>query len=112
TRAFLPLVKPTHGSVVFFTSEAVLDGSRSSGVSAYIAAKSAVVAIMRSVADEGRASGIRANAVAPSAIRTATNEGSMGKDARYIEREDVAAVVAFLCSPESRALSGQVIRLR
>ncbi|HEX7939617.1 MAG TPA: SDR family oxidoreductase, partial [Gemmatimonadaceae bacterium] len=100
------------GSIVFFASEAALEGSRSSGVSGYAAAKAAVLAIMRSVADEGRATGVRANALAPASIRTATNEASMGKDARYIEREDVAAAVAFLCSPAARAVSGQVIRLR
>jgi 3-oxoacyl-[acyl-carrier protein] reductase len=67
---------------------------------------------MRSVADEGREHGVRANALAPAAIRTASNEASMGASARLIEREDVAAAVAFLCSPEARAITGQVIRLR
>lgn len=112
TRAFMPLVKAATGSVVFFASETVLEGSRSRGVSAYAASKAAVIAIMRSVADEGRSTGVRANALAPSSIRTATNEGSMGKDAHYIEREAVASVVAFLCSPQARSVSGQVIRLR
>lgn len=112
TRAFLPFVKAARGSVVFFVSDVVLEGSRTSGVSAYAASKAAVVVLMRSVADEGRESGVRANAVAPTAIRTATNEASMGRDAKYIERADVAAAVAFLCSAEARAISGQVIRLR
>jgi NAD(P)-dependent dehydrogenase (short-subunit alcohol dehydrogenase family) len=112
TRAFLPFVKAARGSVVFFASEAVLDGSRTSGISGYVAAKTAVVALMRSVADEGRDDGIRANALAPSSIRTATNEASMGADARYLERDDVAAAVAFLCSPAATAITGQIIRLR
>jgi NAD(P)-dependent dehydrogenase (short-subunit alcohol dehydrogenase family) len=112
TRAFMPMLKAAKGAVVFFASEAVLEGVRSSGVSAYTASKAAVVAIMRSVADEGRESGVRANAVAPSSIRTASNEGAMGTDARYVEREDVAAVVAYLCSPQARAMTGQVVRLR
>lgn len=117
TRAFLPLVRRSRGAIVFFASEAVLDGARTSGISAYVAAKSAVVALMRAVADEGRDPGegggsVRANALAPGAIRTASNEASMGKDARYVEREDVAAAVAFLCSPAARAITGQTIRLR
>jgi NAD(P)-dependent dehydrogenase (short-subunit alcohol dehydrogenase family) len=112
TRAFLPLVRSAKGSIVFFASDAVLEGARSSGVSAYAASKAAVLAVMRSVADEGRQSGIRANALAPSSIRTASNEGSMGKDAHYVEREDVAAAVAFLCSAQATAVTGQVIRLR
>jgi NAD(P)-dependent dehydrogenase (short-subunit alcohol dehydrogenase family) len=112
TRAFMPLLKAAKGCIVFFASEAALDGVRSSGVAAYAASKAGVLAVMRSVADEGRESGVRANALAPSSIRTASNEGSMGKDARYVEREDVAAVVAFLCSPQAKAVTGQVVRLR
>lgn len=112
TRAFFPLLRPARGSVVFVASDAVLEGSRTSGVAAYVMAKSAVVALMRSVADEGRESGVRANALAPGTIRTTTNEASMGSDARYVERDDVANAVAFLCSPAARAISGQVIRLR
>lgn len=111
TRAFLPMVQAAQGSVVFFASEAALEGSRTRGVAGYVAAKSAVVALMRSVADEGRASGVRANALAPAAIRTATNEKSMPAKTQYVEREEVAAAVAFLCSPAASGTTGQVIRL-
>jgi NAD(P)-dependent dehydrogenase (short-subunit alcohol dehydrogenase family) len=50
--------------------------------------------------------------MAPAAIRTATNEASMGKETKYVEREDVASAVAFLCSSAARAVTGQIIRLR
>ncbi|HEU4995715.1 MAG TPA: SDR family oxidoreductase [Gemmatimonadaceae bacterium] len=112
TRALYPLVRTAGGSIVFFASEAVLDGQPARNTAAYVAAKSAVVALMRSVADEGREHGVRANALAPSAIRTATNEASMARDTHYVEREEVASVVAFLCSPAAVAITGQVIRLR
>jgi NAD(P)-dependent dehydrogenase (short-subunit alcohol dehydrogenase family) len=112
TRAFFSSLSAARGSVVFFASEAVVEGARTSGIAAYAMAKSAVVALMRSVADEGREAGVRANALAPGSIRTATNEASMGPDVRYVEREDVASMVAFLCSPAARAITGQVIRLR
>lgn len=112
TRAFLPMIREGGGSVVYFASETVLEGVRTRGSAAYTAAKSAVVALMRSVSDEGRDAGFRANALAPAAIRTATNEASMGAGSRFIAREDVASAVAFLCSPAGRAISGQVIRLR
>ncbi len=110
TRACLPLMQ-RGGSIVYFASEVVLPNTPSSGVVAYAAAKSAVAALMRSVADEGRSRGIRANALAPGSIRTASNTSSMGKDASYVEREEVADAVAFLCSSSSEAVSGQVIRL-
>ena len=112
TRAFLPLLRAARGSVVFFASEAALEGARTSGTSAYAAAKSAVVALMRSVADEGREYGVRSNALAPAAIRTASNEADMGTGARYVERDDVASAVMFLCSSGASAITGQVIRLR
>lgn len=112
TRAFLPMIREAGGSIVYFASENVLDGVRTRGSAGYSAAKSAVVALMRSVSDEGREAGFRANALAPAAIRTATNEASMGPTWRFVEREDVASAVAFLCSPGGRAISGQVIRLK
>lgn len=111
-RAFMRAVREAGGSFVFFASENVLDGARTKGSAGYTAAKSAVVALMRSLADEGREFGVRANALAPASIRTATNESAMGSDARYVEREAVADAVAFLCSAEANAITGQVIRLR
>ena len=112
TRAFFSAVRDARGSIVFFASEKVVEGERTNGIAAYVAAKSAVVALMRATADEGRPDGVRANALAPGSIRTATNEASMGSDARFIEREDVAQAVRYLCSEAARAITGQVIRLR
>lgn len=112
TREFFPMVARARGSIVFFASETVVEGVRSSGVAGYAAAKAGVVALMRSVADEGRTVGVRANALAPAAIRTGTNVSAMGGDAKFVEREEVADAVAFLTSSFSTAISNQVIRLR
>jgi NAD(P)-dependent dehydrogenase (short-subunit alcohol dehydrogenase family) len=111
TRAFLPLVRAGRGAIVYFASEAALPGSRIAGTAPYAAAKTGVVALMQAVAQEERASGVRSNALAPGAIRTAANIESMGADKRYVEREDVASAVAWLCSEDARAVTGQVIRL-
>jgi NAD(P)-dependent dehydrogenase (short-subunit alcohol dehydrogenase family) len=111
-RAFLPAVREAAGSFVFVASESVLEGARTKGIAGYTAAKAAVVALMRSLADEGREHRVRANALAPTSIRTASNEAAMGADARYVEREQVASAVAFLCSPAASAVTGQLIRLR
>lgn len=112
SRAFLPMLRVRRGSVVYFASAAVLPGGDSlAKMSAYGAAKAGVVALMRAVADEERASGVRANAVAPTAIRTADNLRDMGEKERYVEREEVAEAVMFLCSEAARPISGQVIRL-
>jgi NAD(P)-dependent dehydrogenase (short-subunit alcohol dehydrogenase family) len=111
TRAFLPFVRKTKGSVVFVSSAAALPGGKVAGLSAYAAAKSGVIMLMRAVASEESANGVRANALAPNAIRTATNVAAMGADAKYVEPDDLANVVAFLCSDDSRAVTGQVISL-
>jgi NAD(P)-dependent dehydrogenase (short-subunit alcohol dehydrogenase family) len=110
-RAFLPLLRPVRGAIVFFASAAVLPGGRTAGMAAYAAAKSGVVALMRAIADEEQASGVRANAIAPTAIRTAANVQAMGAGARYVEREQVADTVLFLCSTAASAITGQLIAL-
>jgi NAD(P)-dependent dehydrogenase (short-subunit alcohol dehydrogenase family) len=111
SRAFVPLLKDNTGSAVYFASAAVLPGSSTSGVAAYVAAKSGVIGLMRSVADEVRSRGVRANAVAPISIRTGDNVRVMGEQARYVERHAVTDVVLYLCSPAARAVTGQVIAL-
>jgi NAD(P)-dependent dehydrogenase (short-subunit alcohol dehydrogenase family) len=111
TRATLPLLRPRGGVIIYFGSVAALPGGTGAGMAAYAAAKSGVLALMRAVAAEEAKHGVRANAVAPTAIRTAENVASMGADAKYVERETVAATVRFLCSPAASAINGQVIRL-
>jgi NAD(P)-dependent dehydrogenase (short-subunit alcohol dehydrogenase family) len=111
-RAFLPQLRATKGALVFFASEAALPGARVAQLSAYVAAKGAVVSLMQAVAQEERANGVRANAVAPTTIRTADNVAAMGKDAPMVTREAVAEVVLWLCSESARSVSGQVIQVR
>ena len=80
-------------------------------MSAYAAAKSGVLALMRAVAAEEVGANVRANAVAPTAIRTRDNLATMDSSTRYVDRESVADVVLFLCSEAARNISGQVLRL-
>lgn len=111
TRAFLPAVRKARGSFVFYTSVAALPGNSPKGMSAYAAAKSGVLSLMRSVSADERKAGVRANAIAPTAIRTAANIQSMGADKDYVDRESVADVTLFLASDLARNVSGQVLTL-
>jgi len=111
SRALIPLLRPARGSIVFFSSQAALPGATVAEMSAYAIAKTGVAVLARAIAAEERRHGVRANALAPSSIRTAANVEAMGVEARYVEREDVAAAVAFLCSAAAAAISGQVIAL-
>ena len=111
-RGFLPQLRAAKGSLVLFASEAVLPGARSATLSAYVASKSAVVALVHAIAQEEAAYGVRANAVAPTTIRTAANLASMPADTPMVTREAVADVVCWLCSDQSRAVTGQVVPVR
>jgi len=111
TRAFLPMLRPTRGAIVYFAAAAALPGEKIAGMSAYVTAKSGVVVLTRAVAEEEREAGVRANAIAPTAIRTAANLGAMSPKTRYVEREDVARTALFLCSDDASAVTGQILRL-
>jgi 3-oxoacyl-[acyl-carrier protein] reductase len=113
SRAFLPLLRPEQGALLFFASEAALPGASAANRSAYAIAKTGVVTLMRAIAAEERkaGTGVRANAIAPTSIRTAANVEAMGSDVRYVEREEVAAVVTFLCSPSASSINGAVVPL-
>jgi NAD(P)-dependent dehydrogenase (short-subunit alcohol dehydrogenase family) len=109
--AFLPMIRKARGAFVFFGSAAALPGASVENIAAYATAKGGVLTLMRAIAEEERANGVRANAVAPTAIRTAANEKSMNETTRYVERDDVARIVVWLCSDASRPTTGQVIAL-
>lgn len=111
TGAFLPMLRAARGAIVYFASAAALPGGRVEGLAAYAAAKSAVVALTRTVAADEKATGVRANALAPTAIRTATNTATMDPKTRYVEMSEVIDAAFFLCSPAAGAVSGQVIAL-
>lgn len=88
-------------------------------ISAYAAAKAAVVALSRSLALEEAKNGITVNVVNPSNIdekELSLNEARRMRDARYpIGRpptvEDVAATVAFFASDEAEYITGQVVNV-
>jgi len=88
-------------------------------ISAYAAAKAAVVALSRSLALEEAKNGITVNVVNPSSIdekELSLSEARRMRDARFpIGRpptvEDVAAAVAFFASDEAEYITGQVVNV-
>ena len=88
-------------------------------ISAYAAAKAAVVALSRSLALEEAKNGITVNVVNPSSIdekELTRDEARRIRDARFpIGRpptvEDVAATVAFFASEEAEYVTGQVVNV-
>lgn len=110
-RGALPMLRKERGAAVFFSSESALPGAKLSRTAAYAVAKSGLVTLAIAISQEEAQNGVRVNVLAPAAIRTASNAAAMGPDARFVEREDVASTVAWLCSEDARAVTGQVLRL-
>jgi NAD(P)-dependent dehydrogenase (short-subunit alcohol dehydrogenase family) len=70
-----------------------------------------VLAFARAVAVEYRDANVRCNAILPSVIDTPANRrGQPDADhSRWVAPSDIARVIRFLCSDESRPTSGAAI---
>lgn len=119
-RAALPLMrKGRWGRIVNMGAVGAERAFGQAKISAYAAAKAAVVAMSRSLALEEAKNGITVNVVNPSSIDEkdlTLEEARKLRDARYpIGRpptvEDVAAAVAFFASEEAEYVTGQVVNV-
>lgn len=123
--ASVPHLKKQGGSIVVVSS---INGNRTfntPGATAYVATKAAQVAIVQQLALELGRHGIRVNAVCPGAIDTSINDNTKVRGeaetavpvefpegdipitgGRAGESEDVASVILFLASGQSRHVTG------
>lgn len=81
------------------------------GASGYITAKAAVLAFVKVLDAEYAGAGVRSNAVLPSVIDTPANRESMPDSDwdKWVPPEEIARVIRFLVSDESRPTSGAAI---
>jgi NAD(P)-dependent dehydrogenase (short-subunit alcohol dehydrogenase family) len=89
-------------------------------MAAYAAAKAALNALTRTLANELGRRGVRVNAVSPGLTKTHATRDIWGADdgraagrnlllGRLTEAEDIAAAVAFLLSEEARSITGVLL---
>ena len=131
TQAFLPaMLLRKQGSVVNVASVAGLDGARY--ISAYAAAKHAVIGLTRSVAAELEGTGVTCNAVCPAFVDTDMTKESVARvvaktgrnpdealrallasagQERLVTVDEVARAVLELCDPKGERANGAAVTI-
>ncbi|MFC6824605.1 SDR family oxidoreductase [Halopelagius fulvigenes] len=104
----LPHLRETEGAIVSVSARSSLEGGEGDGP--YRASKAGVRLLTETVAEENLGT-VRANAVMPSVIDTPANREMM-PDAdhdSWVEPEQIARVVSFLCSDAAAVTSGAAV---
>jgi 2-dehydro-3-deoxy-L-rhamnonate dehydrogenase (NAD+) len=119
-REVVPLMRQrNYGRIVNIASVAGKEGNPNA--SAYSASKAAVIALTKSLGKELADTGIRVNCVTPAAVKTAMFEQMTPEHiafmlskipmGRFGEPEEVAAMVAWLCTEDCSFSTGAVFDL-
>ncbi len=103
------LIDRKKGSIINIGATSALKGA--SKLCSYICAKSAVMRITETLAEELEKSNIRVNAISPSIIDTPVNRSEMpdADQSSWTKPEEIAEVISFLCSENSSCISGAII---
>lgn len=123
-------LKRSKGSVVFMSGSAALDPKP--GFAAVAATNAAIIAMAKAFAEQGIKDGVQVNSIVPGAVMTGRRRSFLQKWApahnmtveeailkfpeeagisRYGEPEEIAALMAFMVSPEARWMTGSSLRM-
>jgi len=125
-QAVIPaMLRQGSGCIVNVSSVAGQRGGGLLGTAAYSTSKGAVIALTKALAREFAKSGIRVNAVSPSLTMTDLAQRQLDRlpagtldrviamtpIGRVAQAEEIAAVIAFLTSPEASFVAGHVLNV-
>jgi NAD(P)-dependent dehydrogenase (short-subunit alcohol dehydrogenase family) len=109
-RAAIPrLVERGGGAYIGVSARAALRPF--AGAAGYVAGKAALLAFVQALDAEYKNDGLRANAILPSVIDTPANRSSQpdADHSKWVDPRDIAKVVRFLLSEESRTVTGAAV---
>lgn len=104
------MIKQNFGRIVTISSGAILNGG-GAGIAAYAISKGAVRQLTEILGDELKDYDIHAHCVMPGTMDTAANRHAMPQAdfSRWVKTGDVARVIHFLLSDDSRAVRSVVV---
>ena len=106
----IPVMKSAKGGKIIHVSSRT--GLKSDGYdSAYAASKAALIRFVDSISQEFREDKININCILPTTIDTESNRRAMPNAdfSKWLSPDDLANVVLFLCSSESKVINGAAI---
>ena len=103
------MAKQGNGKVIHVAARPGLKGSGFDA--AYVASKSGVIRLVESLSEEVKAKGINVNCILPSIIDTEENRKAMPSAdyAKWVKPTDIAKIILFLASEDSRPINGAAI---
>jgi NAD(P)-dependent dehydrogenase (short-subunit alcohol dehydrogenase family) len=109
-RAILPHMRArAYGRIVCVGARPALRGAKNTA--GYAIAKTGVVRLVESLADEVKDEGVTVNAVLPSTIDHPVNRERFPKadPRKWVSPSELAAAIVFLCSAEASGITGAAI---
>jgi NAD(P)-dependent dehydrogenase (short-subunit alcohol dehydrogenase family) len=110
SKAAIPhLLASASGRIVNISAGAALKAT--AGMGAYAASKASVARLTEALAEELKDQGVCVNAILPGTIDTKQNRADMpdADFSRWVAPVQIAAVIAFLLSPDAQAITGALI---
>ena len=112
SRAVIPnMIERNFGRIVNISAKNATPKGRRAGNVAYAISKGGVITLTEALAEEVSKYDINVNCVMPSTIDTPDNRAQMPKadTSKWVNPEDIAEVILFLSSDDSKTISGSSI---